>query len=204
MLILVRGEQEKYFLRLVFTSDGVGVRVVTRSVKRYDLVKNQTDGVGSRTMIPDPVYAGGEILDYLSDCCEQVLSSDPDARIVIAGDINQLDINTLMSQHNFQQLVKSFTRGQKILDVFLTNCPHLWKLTSVFKSLVRSDHLSILVMPRIVVKPFRKTVSFRDVREHRKLCMDKKMDQFDWERFTISDDPSDNVRRLSEILSLIV
>ena len=26
--------------------------------------------------------------------------------------------------------------------------------------------------------------------------MDKKMEQFDWERFTISDDPSDNVRRL--------
>ena len=63
---------------------------------------------------PDPVYAGGEILDYLSDCCEQVLSSDPDARIVIAGDINQLDINTLMSQHNFQQLVKSFTRGHQL------------------------------------------------------------------------------------------
>ena len=60
---------------------------------------------------PDPVYAGGEILDYLSDCCEQVLSSDPYARIIIAGDINQLDINTLMSQHNFQQLVKSFMRG---------------------------------------------------------------------------------------------
>ena len=58
-------------------------------------------------------------------------------------------------------------------------------------------------MPRIVIKPFRKTVSFRDVREHRKLCMDKKMDQFDWERFTISDDPSDNVRRLSETLSLM-
>ena len=65
------------------------------------------------------------------------------------------------------------------------------------KGLVRSDHLSILVMPRIAVKPVRKTVSFRDVREHRKLCMDKKMDQFDWERFTISDDPSENVRRLT-------
>ena len=42
---------------------------------------------------PDPVYADGEFLDYVSDCCEQVLSLDPDARIVIAGDINQLDIN---------------------------------------------------------------------------------------------------------------
>lgn len=108
-----------------------------------------------------------------------------------------------MSQHNFRQLVKSFTRGQKILDVFLINCPHLWKQRFVFKSLVRSDHLSILVMRRIVVKPVRKTVSFRDVREHRKLCIDKKMAQLDWERFTISDYPSDNVRRLSDTLFLM-
>ena len=71
------------------------------------------------------------------------------------------------------------------------------------KGLVRSGHLFILVMPRIVVKPVRKTVSFRDVREHRKLCMAKKMDQFDWERFTICDDPSENVRRLSETLLLM-
>ena len=60
-------------------------------------------------------------------------------------------------------------------------------------------------MPRIDVKPVRKTVSFRDViREHRKLCMDKKMDQFDCERFTISDDPSENVRRLGETLLLML
>ena len=58
-------------------------------------------------------------------------------------------------------------------------------------------------MPRIVVKPVRKTASFRNVREHRKLCMDKTMDQFDWERFTISDDPSENVRPLSETLLLM-
>ena len=29
------------------------------------------------------------------------------------------------------------------------------------------------------------------------------MDQFDWERFTISDDPSENVRRLSETILLM-
>ena len=73
----------------------------------------------------------------------------------------------------------------------------------MYKSLVRSDHLSIMVMPRIVVKPVCKTVSFQDIPEHCKLCMDKKMDKFDWERFSISDDPSDNVRRLSETLFLV-
>ena len=33
--------------------------------------------------------------------------------------------------------------------------------------------------------------------------MEKKMDQFDWEHFTISDDPSENVRRLSETILLM-
>ena len=34
-----RSELKPAILRLVFTSDGVGVRVVTRSVELYDLVK---------------------------------------------------------------------------------------------------------------------------------------------------------------------
>ena len=42
---------ESKALRLVFTSDGVVVEVVIKSVERYDVVKNETDGVGSRTLI---------------------------------------------------------------------------------------------------------------------------------------------------------
>ena len=57
-----------------------------------------------------------------------------------------------------------------------------------------------LLFASVLLLSLSLTVSFRDVREHRKLCMDKKMDQFDWERLTISDDPSDNVSRLSETL----
>ena len=41
--------------------------------------------------------------------------------------------------------VKSPTRGQRILDIFLTNVPHFWKKTNVEKSLVRSDHNMVLV-----------------------------------------------------------
>ena len=42
---------ERKAVRLVFTSDGVVVEVAIRSVERYDVVKNETDGVGSRTLI---------------------------------------------------------------------------------------------------------------------------------------------------------
>ena len=50
-----------------------------------------------------------------------------DANIIIAGDINQLNIRDLISQHNLVQMVKKPTRGDRILDVFLTNKTHLWK-----------------------------------------------------------------------------
>ena len=61
-----------------------------------------------------------DLLDYLSDCCEQILISDPGARIIIAGDVNHLRISEFSIQHNLEQLVKKPTRGQNTLDVFLT------------------------------------------------------------------------------------
>ena len=30
------------------------------------------------------------------------------------------------------------------LDIFITNCPYLWKSPSVFKGLVRSDHMAVI------------------------------------------------------------
>ena len=43
---------------------------------------------------------------------------------------------------------------------------------NVFKGLVRSDHVAIIVNPCVQVKPERKHVYFRDVREHRKINME--------------------------------
>ena len=74
---------------------------------------------------PDTVYPESERLDHLSESCEQILFSEPCARIMIAGDINQFRIQDFSGQHSLEQLVKKSTRGQRVLDVFLTNCPHL-------------------------------------------------------------------------------
>ena len=75
----------------------------------------------------------------MSETIEHILFSEPNARIIIVGDINQLKIKDLLSQHNLQQLVKNPTRNHKILDEFLTNCPYL-----SFKVLVRSGNLNQL------------------------------------------------------------
>ena len=45
---------------------------------------------------PDPVYAESKLLDHLSDSCERNLTSDPCARIVIGGNVNQLIIDVVV------------------------------------------------------------------------------------------------------------
>ena len=143
---------------------------------------------------PDPVYKASDLLDFLSDCCEEILLSNPNSKITIAGDINQLDIKDLTRHHAIQQIVKAPTRGQKTLDVFLTNCPLYWKTPSEFQGLVRSDHLAVLVLPRITSKPIRKFVYSRDVREHRKIEMERKLADFDWSSVSTNADLCESVR----------
>ena len=89
----------------------------------------------------------GDLLDFLIDAVERLLSSTPNARLIIAGDVNQLDINCLLNQHSLSQIVKISTRGASTLVVFITNFPQLWTKVRAIKSLVRSDHLAVLVKP---------------------------------------------------------
>ena len=112
---------------------------------------------------------------------------------IISGDINHLDTMEFVTQHAFKQLVTNATRGVNTLDVFLTNRPLLWDTPTVFPSLVRSDHQAVLVPSRMTIKPVRRTVYFRDVREHHKIKMDKELQHMDWRNTLSSDDPSEYV-----------
>ena len=123
---------------------------------------------------PSSVYLPGDFLDYLIDSVERLLSSIPNARLIIAGDVNQLDINSLLNQHSLAQIVKIPTRGVRTLDVLITNFTQLWTKVRAVKSLVRSDHLAVLVVQ--LGKSSRKTVEFRDCRHHNKLEILKKIE----------------------------
>ena len=71
---------------------------------------------------------------FPDDWCikEQIFQLESNAKIIVAGDVNQLKIKDIMCQHNMEQVVRKPTRGQKVLEIFLTNCPHLWNPPKVF------------------------------------------------------------------------
>ena len=114
---------------------------------------------------PDYEYNEQDLIEFLIDSCEQLLLSKSNSNIIIAGDINNLNIRSVLNQLPFTQLVKTPTRGLKILDVFITNVPNYWKSVKVVKSLVRSDHDMVITYPRNTVKAIRTNSYFRDVRQ---------------------------------------
>ena len=104
------------------------------------------------------------------------------------------------SRLSMQQLVKVPTRAKRTLDVFITNCPFLWKLGSPVKGLVRSDHLAIIVHPSTPGKPIREKVSFRDSREHCKIAMDLRLEGYDWSILSYLADLDESGELLSQKL----
>ena len=62
---------------------------------------------------PNPDYQHQELLDYLSGRCEEILITNSSARMIIAGNINQLLIKDFCLQNNLLQLVTKPTRGKK-------------------------------------------------------------------------------------------
>ncbi|CAH3030142.1 unnamed protein product [Porites evermanni] len=72
----------------------------------------------------------------MSETCHQTLADDPNIKIIIAGYINHLNIKELRwPRRAMQQLVMAPTRGDRILDVLLTNGPFLWKKEQYTKDL---------------------------------------------------------------------
>ena len=85
--------------------------------------------------------------------------------------MNNMNIWCILNQLPLTQLVKSPTRGLKILDIFITNVPNYWKSSKVAIGLVRSDQDMVITHLHDKVKAKRKNSYFRDVRKHHILNM---------------------------------
>ena len=129
---------------------------------------------------PSYDYSETDLIDFLANSCESLLSSVPNARVIIAGDVNQLNLTSLRQQTGLSQLVKNPTRKDKILDVFLTNTPNIFGNVCNAKCLVQTDHCSIMISPKERTPPIRTTANFIDARDQHMRIMLAKLEKVDW------------------------
>ena len=70
----------------------------------------------------------------------------------------------------------------------------------MFSSLIRYDHLAVMLTPKILPRPERKHVFFRDVREHRKLNMANTLRTCDWRYLDNANDFDEAFTVFNEII----
>jgi len=104
-----------------------------------------------------------ELYDYTEATLEELLLQNPDASVILAGDFNQLNIDEVSARTGLLPLVKTPTRGEKILDMTMTSALHLLQV-KVISSAVRTDHKAILATPDGEIRDRTKTSSTRTFR----------------------------------------
>ena len=66
---------------------------------------------------PPPNADDNEMLNYLSTTLTTIESQYPGCGIFLAGDFNRLNVSRLLTPFKMKQLVRSPTRGDRILDL---------------------------------------------------------------------------------------
>ena len=98
---------------------------------------------------------------YITEKSHEIQTANPKATIYIAGDFNRMDLDDAELPCGVSSLLSPPTRGDAILEIVLTNKPHLIETVTCFTSLVESDHKAVLVAPNKTCKPERVSHSFR-------------------------------------------
>ncbi|XP_035657398.1 uncharacterized protein LOC118403068 [Branchiostoma floridae] len=110
------------------------------------------------------------MLTHLITRVDTILNHQPQAGILLCGDLNGLPLKRLQTAHpTLKQIVKQPTRGAAILDVVITNLAQNYNKPQIIPPIGNSDHACVLLksgipavkhptvrVPRRVVTPHRK------------------------------------------------
>ena len=95
------------------------------------------------------------MLEYLSSSLSVIEGFHPGCGLMLCGDFNRLNISRLASQFKLKQLIDKATRGDRTLDLVLTNLASLYDKNSVeiLPPFGLSDHNVVVLRPKSHVPP---------------------------------------------------
>ena len=106
------------------------------------------------------------MLEYLQSCLEILETKYPNCGLILAGDFNQLPVQSFARQFQLKQIVNFPTRGTNTLDLILTNLSDYYNNPFSTPSFGLSDHLTVFTFPktRVKDKSQRNSINVRDKR----------------------------------------
>ena len=95
-----------------------------------------------------------EYIDHINSTIDHVLMTHPDAGLFVMGDMNDMDVQPILNNANFRQIVNITTTQDNILDKIILNCHKFYSPITVMSPIGKSDHNCILLNPiNFVIRP---------------------------------------------------
>ncbi|CAB4006463.1 Hypothetical predicted protein, partial [Paramuricea clavata] len=138
------------------------------------------------------------MIEYLTNCrLTSIEATNSNSGIILMGDLNKLDTSRISRQFNLKQLVKFATRGERTLDVILTNLSKFYGNPQKLAPFGLSDHCTINVLPntKSTTENMFKVIKTRNLRQSNKNAVGRTLSAVDWSRL-------DNVVTCKEKVSI--
>ena len=144
-----------------------------------------------------------EMYEYITKGLDSVLHDRPSAGIIVAGDFNKMRLNLLCRRFNLKKAVRAPTRGRNILEQILTNMPDLYNDVQHLPPIGRSDHQSLLLIPKMIqkIKPTSRRV--RLTKHSNLMDLGLQLNLEKWEPVYCASDVDDKVNAFTNISRLL-
>ena len=146
------------------------------------------------------------MLNHLTTTLTDIVGQYPGCGIFVCGDFNRLSLSRLTSQFKLKQIIDKPTRGDKILDLVLTNLSHTYDENAVYTlpPFSLSDHNMVIIRTKkrpSCAGPSRKLISRRDTRASRKAELGRFFSAVDWSILDSAPNIDDRSRQLCDIIT---
>ena len=130
-------------------------------IKLSQASNSVSDSIFINASYHPPKSTSTEFLNYIMESSNKIRENYPNAVIFVGGDFNRVDLGLVEEDCGLFILDSPPTRDMARLDLILTNRPELINEVSTFKSQVESDHLGLIIKPKLKTKPKREMRFFR-------------------------------------------
>ena len=158
------------------------------------------------TVYHPPSADDNSMIDHLSLSLTSIEGYYPGCGIFLTGDFNRLNVNRLLVQFKMKQLVRAPTRRDQILDLIITNLPHLYENNSVEMRppFGLSDHNVIMLHPknRPLLASSRRTMRKRDTRSSRRNELGRYLSSCDWSILNSLTNCEDKIKLFADLISI--
>lgn len=125
-----------------------------------------------------------QMIEYLLNTLSNIESAYPNSALLLAGDFNRLDVSQVINQFRLKQLVNFATRGERTLDLILSNLSDYYQDPAKSSPFGLSDHCTVTVSPKVRPKSANwkalKKITVRDMRLSSKQALARYLDSLDW------------------------